>query len=102
MWPVIFWGLKFEACYFLGRPKISSNEFMSEFMPPPDDIVRPTVVLLQQKSSVLLCTELILDKFFRLSLFSDTCKPNKRFINIANHVFGHGQVLYVVPFYESL
>ena len=42
------------------------------------------------------------DKMFGLSPFSDTCQPNKRFINIENYVFGHWASLYEVPFYESL
>ena len=30
-----------------------------------------------------------IEESFCLSPFSDTGKPNKRFINIKNHVFGH-------------
>ena len=55
-----------------------------------NNIVRSmcTFLLLQQITRPA-SAERILDKTFCLSPFSDTGQPNKRFINIKNHVFGH-------------
>ena len=41
MWPVIFLGLKFEACYFLSGSKMSSNEhsYPNLFRVPPRSVI---------------------------------------------------------------
>ena len=64
------------------------------FHPPCMDRVNNIVrsmctFLLLQKIVCPASAESILDKTFCLSPFLDTGQPDKRFINIKNHVFGH-------------
>ena len=54
---VIFWGLKFEACYFLGRPKLSSTEHpcpnLCRVPPPPPGRFRESEESIQFRISSL-------------------------------------------------